>query len=94
MSVVEPSSDSALQQQQQQHDQQNINYHENPSPNTNSVRDGDVDDDEEGVGISKIQVPRQKHIPISKSHLLDAILSNMFNQDQDDDAHHFRLLTS
>ncbi|KAE9585572.1 hypothetical protein Lalb_Chr24g0392741 [Lupinus albus] len=29
------------------------------------------------VGISKIQVPRLKHIPISKSHLLDAILSNI-----------------
>ncbi|CAI8611753.1 unnamed protein product [Vicia faba] len=40
---------------------------------------------------SKIQVPRQKHIPVSKSQLLDAILSIMLHQDA---AHHFRLLTS
>ncbi|KAL2316515.1 hypothetical protein Fmac_030391 [Flemingia macrophylla] len=53
----------------------------------------DYDDDE--VGISKIQVSRQKHIPVSKSQLLKAILSTMFNQTQHDaDAHHFRLLTS
>ncbi|CAK8535544.1 unnamed protein product [Lathyrus sativus] len=40
---------------------------------------------------SKIQVPRQKHIPVSKSQLRDAILSIMLHQDA---AHHFRLLTS
>ncbi|KAK7270592.1 hypothetical protein RJT34_25881 [Clitoria ternatea] len=50
-------------------------------------------DGEEEVGISKIQVPRQKHIPVSKSQLLDAIHSIMFDQHQED-AHHFRLLTS
>lgn len=62
---------------------------ENPNNKKNS-KDDDDDDDEE-VGISKIQVPRQKHIPVSKSQLLDAILSNMLHQDT---AHHFRLLTS
>lgn len=72
------------------------NYCENPTPNNNNNSDADEDDDEE-VGISKIQVPRQKHIPVSKSQLLDSILSTLFIQDQDQDqdaAHHFRLLTS
>lgn len=73
-------------------------YQQSSSTTTNSKsknpRDHDDDDDDE-VGISKIQVPRQKHIPVSKSQLLDAILSTMFNQIQHDaDAHHFRLLTS
>lgn len=72
------------------------NYCENPTPNNNNNNNSDADeDDEEEVGISKIQVPRQKHIPVSKSQLLDSILSTLFIQDQDQDAaHHFRLLTS
>ncbi|XP_015933491.1 uncharacterized protein LOC107459752 isoform X2 [Arachis duranensis] len=67
-----------------------------PTYSDNTATHADEQDLEEEVGISKIQVPRQKHIPISKSQLLDAILSVLFNQDQDDldDAHHFRLLTS
>ncbi|XP_020232210.1 uncharacterized protein LOC109812630 isoform X2 [Cajanus cajan] len=74
-------------------------YQQSSSTTTNSKsknpRDHDDDDDDDEVGISKIQVPRQKHIPVSKSQLLDAILSTMFNQIQHDaDAHHFRLLTS
>ncbi|KAK7325345.1 hypothetical protein VNO77_29507 [Canavalia gladiata] len=85
MSVVEPSS-------QHQHQQSMNNYYQNKVP---GVRDDeqDEDEDEDEVGISKVQVPRQKHIPVSKSQLLDAILSTMFNQHQDD-AHHFHLLTS
>ncbi|XP_027339738.1 uncharacterized protein LOC113853530 isoform X2 [Abrus precatorius] len=85
MSVVDPSS-------LHQHQQCTSNYYP-------VVRDDqqdhehDHDDDEEEVGISKIQVPRQKHIPVSKSQLLDAILSIIFHQ-RHDDAHHFRLLTS
>ncbi|GAU34851.1 hypothetical protein TSUD_259310 [Trifolium subterraneum] len=70
-------------------------HHENTNKsssknNDNNKKKKDKDDDGE-VGISKIQVPRQKHIPVSKSQLLDAILSIMFDQDA---AHHFRLLTS
>lgn len=87
MSVVEQSS-------QHQHQQSTSNYYTN-------VRDDDDDDDDddgddEEVGISKIEVPRQKYIPVSKSQLVDAILSTMFNQQHqhDMDAHHFRLLTS
>ncbi|KAG4961698.1 hypothetical protein AAZX31_13G353800 [Glycine max] len=77
MSVVESSSQYQYQQQQQQ--STTTDYY--PS----------VRDDEEGEGISKIRVPRQKHIPVSKSQLLDAIILSI----QDDiDAHHFRLLTS
>jgi len=64
--------------------------HERRSENPNNKKNSKEDDDEE-VGISKIQVPRQKHIPVSKSQLLDAILSKMLHQDT---AHHFRLLTS
>jgi len=66
-------------------------YYTNTSSNS-SVGGNDEDGDEE-EGISKIRVPRQKHIPVSKSQLVDAILSDMFNHPQDD-AHHFRLLTS
>ncbi|WVY99614.1 hypothetical protein V8G54_025684 [Vigna mungo] len=81
MSVVEPSSQYKYQQQN--------NF---TSISRNPSVGGDDDGDEE-EGISKIGVPRQKHIPVSKSQLVDAILSIMFNQSQDV-AHHFRLLTS
>ncbi|KAI4355916.1 hypothetical protein L6164_004641 [Bauhinia variegata] len=53
-----------------------------------------TEEEKEEVGISKIQVPRQKHIPVSKSQLLDAILSVMFKSEEQDDIDHFRLLTS
>jgi hypothetical protein len=66
--------------------------HGNQSENTNNSSKNKKDKDDDGeVGISKIQVPRQKHIPVSKSQLLDAILSIMLDQDV---APHFRLLTS
>ncbi|KAK7389349.1 hypothetical protein VNO78_24274 [Psophocarpus tetragonolobus] len=55
------------------------------------------EEEEEEEGISKIRVPRQKHISVSKFQLVDAILSFMFNQPDaiaDADAHYFRLLTS
>ncbi|KAG2370937.1 uncharacterized protein HKW66_Vig0211110 [Vigna angularis] len=81
MSVVEPSSQYQYQQQ---------NYLTSISRNPSVGGDDDGDEEE---GISKIGVPRQKHIPVSKSQLLDAILSIMFNQSQDV-SHHFRLLTS
>ncbi|XP_068501047.1 uncharacterized protein [Phaseolus vulgaris] len=82
MSVAEPSSQYKYQQQ---------NYYTNTSKNPGVGGDDNGGDEEDG--ISKIRVPRQKHIPVSKSQLVDAILSVMFNQPQDD-AHHFRLLTS
>lgn len=63
------------------------------------AREEDDKEDEEGNGISKIRVPRQKYIPVSKSDLLSGILSNMFATssvvDQDDDeVKHFLLLSS
>ncbi|KAI5414321.1 uncharacterized protein LOC127087673 isoform X3 [Lathyrus oleraceus] len=57
--------------------------HQHPNNNNNNNK--------EVKSTSKIQVPRQKHIPVSKSQLLEAILSIMLHQDA---AHHFRLLTS
>lgn len=55
----------------------------------------DEDEDEDDVGISKIQVPRQKYIPVSKSEILDALVSMMFKSDEeDDDVYQFRLLAS
>ncbi|PPD72447.1 hypothetical protein GOBAR_DD30646 [Gossypium barbadense] len=44
-------------------------------------------------GISRIQVPRQKYIPVSKAELLDAIVSSLF-ESRDEDARQFRLLSS
>lgn len=63
------------------------------------AREEDDKEDEEGKGISKIRVPRQKYIPVSKSDLLSGILSNMFPTssvvDRDDDeVKHFLLLSS
>lgn len=52
------------------------------------------DDEDEEVGISKMQVPRQKYIPVSKSELVDAIVSMMFKSDDQDDVQHLRLLAS
>ncbi|KAK7262040.1 hypothetical protein RIF29_28368 [Crotalaria pallida] len=71
---------------------------EESSHNTKTEDEDAAGDSEEEVGISKIQVPRYKHIPVSKSRLLDAILSNLFNHqhqrhDGDDAPHHFRLLS-
>ncbi|XP_060669499.1 uncharacterized protein LOC107428209 [Ziziphus jujuba] len=51
------------------------------------------EEEEEGKGISRIRVPRQKYITISKAELLDGIVSNMFDSDADD-TKHFLLLSS
>lgn len=63
--------------------------------------DDDMADDEyQDKGISRIPVPRQKYIPVSKVQLLDAIVSTFFNSNLDDDddddgdAQHFLLLSS
>jgi hypothetical protein len=50
-------------------------------------------DQEEERGISKIQVSREKYIPVSKAELLDAVLLKLFDS-QDDDANQFLLLSS
>ncbi|XP_060208772.1 uncharacterized protein LOC132636094 isoform X2 [Lycium barbarum] len=55
-----------------------------PSSNTS-------DDTPENDGISGIQVPRQRYIAASKSQLLDAITTTMFNSR--DEAHQFRHLS-
>ncbi|XVF72891.1 hypothetical protein PTKIN_Ptkin12aG0157100 [Pterospermum kingtungense] len=52
----------------------------------------DKQEEEEKPGISRIQVSRQKYIPVSKAELLDAIVSRLFDS-RDEDAHHFRLLS-
>ncbi|KAF3430935.1 hypothetical protein FNV43_RR25665 [Rhamnella rubrinervis] len=58
------------------------------------------DGEEEGKGISRIQVPRQKYIPVSKAELLHGIVLNLFRcQDEDededdDDIQQFSLLSS
>ena len=51
------------------------------------------EEEEEEPGISRIQVSRQKYIPVSKAELLDAIVSRLFDS-RDEDAHLFRLLSS
>lgn len=51
------------------------------------------EEEEEKPGISRIQVSRQKYIPVSKAELLDAIVSRLFDS-QDEDARQFRLLSS
>ncbi|KAJ4727971.1 DUF3754 family protein [Melia azedarach] len=48
--------------------------------------------EEEGISISKIQVPRQKYIPVPKAELLDAIISTMLNSQDDKDQ--FLLISS
>ena len=55
------------------------------------------EEEEEGVSISRIKVPRQKYIPVSKAELLDAIFLKMFQSQQDDgdgDTQQFLLLSS
>ncbi|XP_030496908.2 uncharacterized protein LOC115712710 isoform X2 [Cannabis sativa] len=53
-------------------------------------------EEEEEKWISKIQVPRQKYIPTSKTELLSGIVSNMFHAtgDVDDQLEDFLLLSS
>ena len=55
------------------------------------------EEEEEGVSISRIKVPRQKYIPVSKAELLDAIVLKMFQSQQDNgdgDTQQFLLLSS
>ncbi|KAH7515406.1 hypothetical protein FEM48_Zijuj10G0023100 [Ziziphus jujuba var. spinosa] len=59
----------------------------------NRGEEGEEEEEEEGKGISRIRVPRQKYIPISKAELLDGIVSNMFDADADD-TKQFLLLSS
>ncbi|XP_022149396.1 uncharacterized protein LOC111017815 isoform X2 [Momordica charantia] len=65
----------------------------------NKFSNYNYDTGDEDKGISKIPVPRHKHIPVSKPQLLDAILFTFFqsNQNHDDDdpeAQLFLLLSS
>ncbi|KAH9787129.1 DUF3754 family protein [Citrus sinensis] len=50
------------------------------------------EDEDERISISRIQVPRQKHIRISKAELLDAIVSKMLHSQDDKDQ--FLLISS
>lgn len=52
----------------------------------------DEEEEEEGILISRIQVPRQKFISVSKSELLDAIISTMFHSQDEKDQ--FRRISS
>ncbi|KAK6260446.1 hypothetical protein SCA6_014920 [Theobroma cacao] len=61
--------------------------------NENEKEEEEEEEEEEKPGISKIQVSRQKYIPVSKAELLDAIVSRLFDS-QDEDARQFRLLSS
>lgn len=58
-----------------------------------------ADDDLQDKDISRIPVPRHKHIPVSKAQLLDAIVSTFFNSNHGDDhdhhdTQHFLLISS
>ncbi|KAE8700961.1 putative plastid-lipid-associated protein 10 [Hibiscus syriacus] len=53
----------------------------------------DDEEEEEEPGISRIQVSRQRYIPVSKAELLDAIVSSLFDS-REEDARQFRLLAS
>ncbi|XP_062008912.1 uncharacterized protein LOC133725605 isoform X2 [Rosa rugosa] len=54
----------------------------------------DEDEDEEDQAISKIPVPRQKYIPVSKAELLDGVVSNLFRDENGDDLEQLLLLSS
>ncbi|XP_062110880.1 uncharacterized protein LOC133822522 [Humulus lupulus] len=69
--------------------------------NMNTKRQGlheseEEEEDDEEKWISKIQVPRQKFIPIPKTELLSGIVSSMFHAtgDVDDELEDFLLLSS
>ncbi|XP_050203845.1 uncharacterized protein LOC126653893 [Mercurialis annua] len=55
-------------------------------------RQEEDEEEEDERGISKIRVSREKYIPVSKTELLDAIISKFF--DSQDDADHFLKLSS
>lgn len=54
---------------------------------------GDEEEEEEEAGISRIQVPRQRYIQVSKAELLDAVVLKLFDS-EDDDVDHFLRLSS
>ncbi|BBG98674.1 Protein of unknown function D [Prunus dulcis] len=61
------------------------------------VPENQEEEEEEEHGISKIPVPRQKYIPVSKAELLDGVVSTVFqdkNGDEDDALQYFLLLSS
>ncbi|GLT51345.1 hypothetical protein SLA2020_247620 [Shorea laevis] len=53
----------------------------------------DEEEEEEEAGLSRIQVPRQRYIQVSKAQLLDAVVLKLFDS-EDDDVHHFLRLSS
>lgn len=55
-------------------------------------RNNEDDEDEEDQAISKVPVPRQKYIPVSKAELLDGVVSKLF-PDDDGDLEQFLLLS-
>ena len=66
-------------------------------PEEEQQQQQEEEEEEEGVSISRIKVPRQKYIPVSKAELLDAIVLKMFQSQQDDgdgDTQQFLLLSS
>ncbi|KAF3947333.1 hypothetical protein CMV_026518 [Castanea mollissima] len=66
-------------------------------PEEEKQQQQEKEEEEEGVSISRIKVPRQKYISVSKAELLDAIVLKMFQSQQDDgdgDTQQFLLLSS
>ena len=70
---------------------------DDPEEEKQQQQQEEEEEEEEGVSISRIKVPRQKYIPVSKAELLDAIVLKMFQSQQDDgggDTQQFLLLSS
>ncbi|KAM3701945.1 hypothetical protein ACJW31_05G213000 [Castanea mollissima] len=53
-------------------------------PEEEKQQQQEKEEEEEGVSISRIKVPRQKYISVSRAELLDAIVLKMFQSQQDD----------
>ncbi|KAK4587661.1 hypothetical protein RGQ29_018891 [Quercus rubra] len=70
---------------------------DDPEEEKQQQQQQEEEEEEEGVSISRIKVPRQKYIPVSKAELLDAIVLKMFQSQQDNgdgDTQQFLLLSS
>ena len=70
---------------------------DDPEEEKQQQQEEEEEEEEEGVSISRIKVPRQKYIPVSKAELLDAIVLKMFQSQQDNgdgDTQQFLLLSS
>ena len=70
---------------------------DDPEEEKQQQQQEEEEEEEEGVSISRIKVPRQKYIPVSKAELLDAIVLKMFQSQQDNgdgDTQQFLLLSS